>query len=80
LKERSKELEIALIPPLIFESPMTTMKPWNTLDATPESSSKLKGTSSLLVTLIQCIGKNIQKRMYLILETWKLTNNFIALA
>jgi hypothetical protein len=80
LKERIKELETALMPPLIIAIPITTMKPWKTSDDTPESNSKLKGTSSLRVVVREYIGKNIQKRMSLILETWELTNNFIVLA
>jgi hypothetical protein len=35
----------------IFASPNATMQPWKTLDRTPESSSKLRGTSSLLVAV-----------------------------
>jgi hypothetical protein len=69
LKERIKELEIALIPPPIFASLIAFMKPWKTLDDTPESSSKLKGASSLLTNVRHYIGKNIQKIMSLILET-----------
>jgi hypothetical protein len=80
LKYIIKEWETALILPPIFASPFTTIKPWKILDDTPESISKLKGTSSLLLVVIQYIGKHIKKRMSLILYTWELTNNFIALA
>jgi hypothetical protein len=73
LKERIEELEIALMPPPIFASPITIMKPYKTLDGTREYSSKLKGQSSLLADVRKYIGKNIRKRMPLILETWEYT-------
>jgi hypothetical protein len=79
LKERVKELENALMPPPIFSSPIATMQPWKSFDRTPESSSRLRGTSSLLVAVRRYVGENIKKRMSLVLETWELANNFISL-
>jgi hypothetical protein len=76
LKERVKELEYTLMPPPIFASPIATIQPGKSLDKTPESSSKLKGTSSLLVAVRCYVGENIKKRMSLILEAWDLENKF----
>jgi hypothetical protein len=56
------------------------MQPWKPVDGTPTSSSKIKGTSSLLVAVRRYVGKNIEKRMSLTLETWELMNSFISLA
>jgi hypothetical protein len=68
LKDRIKELESALMPPPIFSSPIATMQPWKSFDGTPESSSILRGTSSLLVVVRRYVGENIKKIMSLILE------------
>jgi hypothetical protein len=51
LKERFKELEYTLTPPPIFVSPIASIQTGKNLDKTPESSSKIKGTSSLLVAV-----------------------------
>ena len=59
----------------LFGSPITTIQPWKILEGRLESSSRLKGTSSLLVSIRKYIRENIQKRMSLILETWELENN-----
>jgi hypothetical protein len=48
-------------------------------DGTPESSSRLRGTSSLLIVVRRYVGENIKKIMSLILETWELENNFVSL-
>jgi hypothetical protein len=55
------------------------MQPWKSLDGTPESSSRLRGTSSLLTSIRRYVGENIKKIMSLILETWELENNFVSL-
>jgi hypothetical protein len=39
------------------------MNPWKTLDRTPKSSSKLRGTSNLLATVRRYVGKIIEKRI-----------------
>jgi hypothetical protein len=79
LKDRVRELENALMPPPLFSSPITTIQPLKTLEGRPESSSRLKGTSSLLAAIRRYVGDNIQKRMSLILETWELATNFVSL-
>jgi len=56
------------MPLIIFASPNATMQPCKTLDRTPESISKLRGTSSLLVAVSRYVGENIKKIMSLILE------------
>jgi hypothetical protein len=78
LKERIKELECALMPPPIFLSPIATIQPGRNPNGTPESSLKLKGTSSLLVAVRRFVGENIKKRMSLILEAWDVGNNIIS--
>jgi hypothetical protein len=79
LKDRIKELENALMPPPIFSSPIATIQPWKTLMEHQSSSSKLRGTSSLLVAVRRYVGENIKKQMSLILEAWELVNNFVSL-
>jgi hypothetical protein len=59
LKERIKELENALMPLPILESPLSMVKP-----TTP--TIKLKGSSSLLTKVQSYVEKNIKKRMSLI--------------
>jgi hypothetical protein len=80
LKDRIRELEISLMALPIFASPIATIQPWKTLDRTPNFSSKLRGTSILLDVVKRYVGKNIEKKMSLILETWELVNSFISLA
>jgi hypothetical protein len=77
--ERVKELEYDLIPPPIFARLIATIQPKKSFDRTPESSSNLKGTSSLLVAVRSCVGKNIKKMMSLLLEAWDLMNRFVSL-
>jgi hypothetical protein len=79
LKDRVRELENSLMPPPLFSSPIATIQPLRTLEGRPESSSRLKGTSSFLVSIRRYVGENIQKRMSLILETWELATNFVSL-
>jgi len=55
------------------------MQPWKSLNRTPESSSRLKETSSLIVAIKRYVGENIKKRMSLILEEWELVNIFVSL-
>jgi hypothetical protein len=57
LKDRIKEFEKGLTPPHIFASPIVIFQPWKSFDRTPESSSKLKGTSSFLATVRQYVGE-----------------------
>jgi hypothetical protein len=53
--------------------------PLRSLEGRPKSNSKLKGTSSLLATIMRYAGENIPKRMYLIHETCELTTNIVCL-
>jgi hypothetical protein len=80
LNERIKELEHTLMQAPIFSNPVSTVQPWKSIDKTPESSLKLKGTSSLLFAIRCHIGENIyKKRISLILETWDLASSFVSL-
>jgi hypothetical protein len=45
---------------------------------TPKLSSKLKGTSSLLVVVRNFFGENIKKRMSLILEAWDIGSSIVS--
>jgi hypothetical protein len=67
------------MPPPIFYILIATMQPWKSLDGTLESSSRLRGTLSLLFVVRRYVGGNIKKIMCFILEAWELTNNFISL-
>jgi hypothetical protein len=75
LKERIKELEKSLIPKPLFVEPITAIQPILTLEDVPESSSKLKGSSSLLLAIRKYVGDGIQKRIDLILEIWELAQS-----
>jgi hypothetical protein len=79
LKERIRELKCALMSLPIFVSPLVAIQPGRNPNRTPESSSKLKGTSSLLVEIRKLVGENIKKRMSLILEAWDAGSNIILL-
>jgi hypothetical protein len=67
------------MPPPIFSSLIAIMQPLKSLDGTPESSLRLRGTSSLLAAVRRYVGENIKKIMSLVLETWELANNFVSL-
>ena len=60
LKEKIKELEIALMPLPILAGPLTMFKP-----TTP--GIKLMGSSSFLTAVRSYVEKNIKKRMSLII-------------
>jgi hypothetical protein len=79
LKKELKNWRMSIIPPPIFSIPIAMIYPWRSSDRTPESSSILRGTSSLLVAIKRYVGENIKKIMSLVLETWELANNFISL-
>jgi hypothetical protein len=78
-KEIIKELVSALMSPPIFVSPIATMHPLKSLNGTSKSSSRLRGTSSLLTVVRRYVRENIKKRMSLILHTWELVNSFVSL-
>jgi hypothetical protein len=71
LKERIRELENALMPLPILESPLSMVKP-----TTP--TIKLKGSSSLLKTIRSYVDKTIKKRMSLITEAWEVSKNIVS--
>jgi len=68
-------LEAALIPKPLFVEPLNTMQPVLTLEDIPESRSKLKGSSILLVIVRKYVGDGIQKRIDLIHEIWELSQS-----
>jgi hypothetical protein len=72
LKEKVKELEKYFLPRPLFIEPITTIQPLCSLEDVPETSSRLKGSSSLLVVIRKYIGDSIKKRIALILEIWEL--------
>jgi hypothetical protein len=71
LNDTIKELEYALMPPSIFASLTATVKPWKIFDRTPESSLKLKGTSSFIAAVRQYVGENIKKIIYCWTWCWQ---------
>jgi hypothetical protein len=79
LKERIQELEFTLMPPPILATPVATVQPGRNFEKTPESSIRLKGTSSLLVATRHYVEQNIKKIMSLILNTWDLASSFVSL-
>jgi hypothetical protein len=68
-------LEKDLIPKPLFVEPLTAIQPTLTLKDVPKSSSKLRGSSSLLLVVRKYVGDDIQKRIYLILEIWELAQS-----
>jgi hypothetical protein len=79
LKERIRELENALMPPPIFSNPIATMHPWESFYGMTKSSSRLRGTLSLLIIFKRYVEENIKTIMSLILEARESKNNFVCL-
>jgi hypothetical protein len=77
LKNKVRELENALMPPPIFAKPLAFVQPGMNPDDLPESSSKWRGTPSLLVAVRKFVEENIKKRMSLVLEAWDISNNIM---
>ena len=75
LNERIKELEKTQILKPLFSEPITAIQSILTLEDVPESSSRLKGSSSFLLAIRKYVGDGIQKRIDLILEIWELTQS-----
>jgi hypothetical protein len=48
--------------PPIFNILITIVYPWRNFNGTPDSSSKLRGTSSILVVVKRYDGENIKKK------------------
>jgi hypothetical protein len=71
LKEKIKELEIALMPLPILASPLTMIKPTT-------SGTKFKGSSSFLMVVRNYVERNIKKRMSLIMEAWEVSKNIVS--
>jgi hypothetical protein len=71
LKERIKELEIALMPLPILASPLTMIKPTT-------SGTKFKGSSSFLMVVRNYVERNIKKRMSLVMEAWEVSKNIVS--
>jgi hypothetical protein len=62
LKKRVKELEVSLVPTPLFPEPLSSMQPILELEEIPESSTKYKGSSSLLQAVRKYVGDAIQKQ------------------
>jgi hypothetical protein len=50
------------------------------LEDIPESSSRLKGASSMLTTIRKYVGDNIKKRVTLIFDIWELATSSTTLS
>jgi len=59
LKQRIKELEDALILGPLFPETLNSIQPTLVLENVPESSSKYKGSSSLLQEIRKYVGDSI---------------------
>jgi hypothetical protein len=79
LKERIKELEATLMPPPILASHVAMIHPGKGIQENPESSSRVKGISSLITTTRHFVEQNIKKRMSLIVELWDMAKSFTSL-
>jgi hypothetical protein len=75
LKKRVNELEVALVPTPLFPEPLSSMQPILELEEIHESSTKYKGSSSLLQALRKYVGDAIQKRVDIIQEIWELAQS-----
>jgi len=80
LKEKTKELENDLLPRPLFIGPIIAIQPLCSLKDVPETNSKLKGSSSLLMVVRKYIGYNIKRRITLIFEIYELETNSITLS
>jgi hypothetical protein len=64
LKERIKELEATLMPPPILASPVAMIHPGKGLQENPESSSRVKGISSLIIATDILLNKILRKECH----------------
>jgi hypothetical protein len=64
-------LEEALMPLPVLSSPLAMILPTT-------STTKLKGSSSLLTSAGGYVEKNINKRMELITEAWEMSKNMVS--
>jgi hypothetical protein len=69
LKERIKELEKVVIPKPLFVEPITAVQPTLTLEYVQKSSSKLRGSSGLLLAMRKYVRDGIHKRIDLSLKS-----------
>jgi hypothetical protein len=76
-KKKIRELENALMSPSIFAKPLAFVQPRMNPDGLPESSSKWRRTTGLLVVVRKFVEEKTQKRMSLILEAWDIGNNIM---
>jgi len=72
LKERVKELEETFMPPPILATPVAMIWLDKSIQEIRESSSRVKGISSLIVATRNFSEENINKSMSLILLLWDL--------
>ena len=59
LNKRVKELEFSLVPRQLFLEPLSCIQPILELEEIPKSSTKYKGSSSLLQVVIKYVGDAI---------------------
>jgi len=75
LKQKIKELEVALLPWPLFLEPLKTIQPTLSLEDILKISSKWKGSSSLLQAIRKYVGDDINKIIDLIQGIWELTQS-----
>jgi hypothetical protein len=80
LKEKVKGLENALHPRPLFVEPIVAIQPLYNLEGVPKTSSRLKISSRLLMTVIKYTRDQIHKMIALILEIWELATSSTALS
>jgi vacuolar-type H+-ATPase subunit C/Vma6 len=67
------------MPPPILASPIVMIHPRKVLQQNLESSSRVKGISSLIMATRHVVEKNIKKLMSIIIERWDMENIFSSL-
>jgi hypothetical protein len=75
LKEIIKELQKSVILKPLFVKPITAIHTMFNLEDVLETSSRLKGSSRLLMEVRKYIGDGITKIIDLILEIWELAQS-----
>jgi hypothetical protein len=74
-----RELEATLMPPPILASLVSMLHPGKGLQENSESSSRVKGISSLITTTRHFVEQNIKQRRSLIIELWDMAKSFASL-
>jgi hypothetical protein len=68
------------MPPTILFAPVAMSCPGKSFQETPESSTRVKRISNLIVVTRNFVTENIKKRMSLILELWDMEKIFSSLS